>query len=384
MHGRDHCPGGADPIPCLGGLTRDSAAWQNAVDSHGPLFEIYFQDDPAPSNRFADITGNLRHLIRASFGDTATRISRSTVAHLFADQTYSGETFPAYDNSFGTIGQPGNWSEGLDVFTAELWFKKKGHDRGILMGNNVYTGPDLANFWGVGFDAAGALYLRRFGELFTGSIPPLGEWHQYVVVGDATTVTLYYDGVAVGVLNESAGANPGDIVVCAREGITNIPALYETVSGYYGAIVGYTDALTAAEVNALYLAGLQAGNPAETELPGTTPGPQGPAGPAGPEGPAGPGVPVGGTAGQVLTKDTTTDYDTSWQSPAAGTGGVTVKDNGAVVGTRAGLNFHEGAGILLSFADDAANNEVDITVDRGYPDYAALKAGVTNYADILA
>jgi hypothetical protein len=35
-------------------------------------------------------------------------------------------------------------------------------------------------------------------------------------------------------------------------------------------------------------------------------------------GPAGPGVPTGGTAGQVLTKDSGTDYDTSWQDSAGG------------------------------------------------------------------
>ena len=55
-------------------------------------------------------------------------------------------------------------------------------------------------------------------------------------------------------------------------------------------------------------------------------GPEGPAGPEGPEGPAGaagtggaagPGVAAGGTAGQVLTKDSGTDYDTSWQAPGS-------------------------------------------------------------------
>ena len=39
-------------------------------------------------------------------------------------------------------------------------------------------------------------------------------------------------------------------------------------------------------------------------------------------GPAGPGVPTGGTAGQVLTKDSGTDYDTSWQDSAGGGGGA--------------------------------------------------------------
>ena len=47
-------------------------------------------------------------------------------------------------------------------------------------------------------------------------------------------------------------------------------------------------------------------------------GPAGPAGAAGPQGPAGQGVPVGGSLGQVLTKNSGTDYDTIWQTPASG------------------------------------------------------------------
>lgn len=42
-------------------------------------------------------------------------------------------------------------------------------------------------------------------------------------------------------------------------------------------------------------------------------GPQGVEGPQGPIGPAGVGVPTGGTAGQILTKNTGADYDTSWK-----------------------------------------------------------------------
>ena len=41
----------------------------------------------------------------------------------------------------------------------------------------------------------------------------------------------------------------------------------------------------------------------------------------GEQGPAGVGVPSGGVAGQVLTKDTTTDFDTSWQNPTGGGSG---------------------------------------------------------------
>jgi hypothetical protein len=59
----------------------------------------------------------------------------------------------------------------------------------------------------------------------------------------------------------------------------------------------------------------------------TVPGPQGPPGSTGPQGstgatgsqgPPGQGVPVGGTTGQVLTKINATDYNTNWQTPAAG------------------------------------------------------------------
>lgn len=43
-------------------------------------------------------------------------------------------------------------------------------------------------------------------------------------------------------------------------------------------------------------------------------GPQGPKGDTGAQGEVGPGVPAGGTAGQLIVKDTATDYDTSWTS----------------------------------------------------------------------
>jgi collagen triple helix repeat protein len=51
-------------------------------------------------------------------------------------------------------------------------------------------------------------------------------------------------------------------------------------------------------------------------------GAQGPAGTPGSTGPAGPGVPVGGTSGQVLAKNSATDYDTHWITGGSG-GGIT-------------------------------------------------------------
>ena len=44
-------------------------------------------------------------------------------------------------------------------------------------------------------------------------------------------------------------------------------------------------------------------------------------GATGPQGDPGEGVPVGGTTGQVLAKNSNTDYDTEWIDPPAGSGG---------------------------------------------------------------
>lgn len=53
-------------------------------------------------------------------------------------------------------------------------------------------------------------------------------------------------------------------------------------------------------------------------------GAQGPAGTPGAQGPAGPGVPTGGTTGQVLAKNSATDYDTGWTTPTGGAGTLTM------------------------------------------------------------
>lgn len=52
------------------------------------------------------------------------------------------------------------------------------------------------------------------------------------------------------------------------------------------------------------------------------PGEQGPQGETGPQGPAGRGIPIGGTAGQVLTKNSDSDFDTIWKNFESGGGSI--------------------------------------------------------------
>lgn len=48
--------------------------------------------------------------------------------------------------------------------------------------------------------------------------------------------------------------------------------------------------------------------------------------------------------------------------PKAEGGSTTIKDGGSPIGTRAGLNFIEGANINITVVDDPTNNEVDVTI----------------------
>ena len=79
-------------------------------------------------------------------------------------------------------------------------------------------------------------------------------------------------------------------------------------------------------------------------------------GSTGATGATGQGVPVGGTAGQVLSKINSTNYNTQWITPSGGgSSGLTVKDaNNAVLGQ------------LISFDNNSRPNEVTLISPTGY------------------
>ncbi len=82
-------------------------------------------------------------------------------------------------------------------------------------------------------------------------------------------------------------------------------------------------------------------------------GVQGNQGPTGPPGPAGQGVPTGGTTGQVLVKNSDTDYDTSWADQTGGGGTTYTPGDGiAILGQTISVKLSGQANNAASFASD--------------------------------
>lgn len=95
----------------------------------------------------------------------------------------------------------------------------------------------------------------------------------------------------------------------------------------------------------------------------------------GAQGSAGQGVPTGGTSGQVLTKNSSTNYDASWQTPAAGGG------SSKLVYV---VNPDDRRGRLMMFYEDANNNYIAGLTEAniGYGFAQAIKVQSYSGADI--
>jgi hypothetical protein len=81
-------------------------------------------------------------------------------------------------------------------------------------------------------------------------------------------------------------------------------------------------------------------------------GPAGPTGPTGATGATGPGVPTGGTTGQVLAKNSATNYDTHWVNDA--------------VGIQFATNPQSGTWLLVSTTGATSSNGIELDASGGH------------------
>jgi len=117
-----------------------------------------------------------------------------------------------------------------------------------------------------------------------------------------------------------------------------------------------------------------------SEATGAT-GATGPTGPTGATGATGPGVQAGGTAGQILTKNSSTDYDTVWAAPGAASYTTVVKQlirnstgSAMTKGQVVYVSGANGTNVLVSLSD--ADTEATSSKTLGF-----LEQNLANNAD---
>lgn len=120
------------------------------------------------------------------------------------------------------------------------------------------------------------------------------------------------------------------------------------------------------------------GVPGEKGDTGDT-GPQGAQGIQGPAGPAGQGLPSGGTAGQVLTKQSGSNYDTSWSDAPSGLPLVTGSDNGKALLVENGAWVAGDHDYVVTFTKNGSTWTADKTVNELT---SAYTAGKSLYAEV--
>ena len=73
-------------------------------------------------------------------------------------------------------------------------------------------------------------------------------------------------------------------------------------------------------------------------------------------------VPIGGTLGQVLTKNSAANFDTSWQAPGVGGSGHVIKDDVTTFPQRTNLTF-----LGFSVVDDSLGDSTNVVAPTGQP-----------------
>jgi hypothetical protein len=222
----------------------------------------------------------------------------------------------------------------------------------ITLTGGVYVSGNISSIQSFGDYAAGNVYVLTDG---TGSAPAWQVDIDFIAVASFNRV----------VLNINYTQASGHTIYV--ELYNNTTSSWDAIGTYTGLGAYYAFALevidSAPYINGSSKAQLKlyhsnAGNAghqtsidyAALEL--SSQGPQGPRGPTGATGATGSGVATGGTTGQVLIKNSGSNYDTSWSSDLTSLGNVTLTGNivsiNANLGNLVTANYFSGNGSLLA------------------------------------
>jgi len=278
MHGRDHCPGGADPIPCLAGLFPASfpdKIAELAADHPSHLIGYWRLGDAA--SPFADTSGYNPTPAPAAHAGTGTAMTDSITGAL---PTADDDGAVQFNGTTGVAAQYLHAAEPLGTYRFQLvnditvaaWVKPAASSStfvGEVCGNWIYVSGPLNCGWLLYVDwPARTPSWRRaentgglISKTVTGSALAVDTWAFLVATYDGVAgMKLYVNGSLVAsdatLFNQlpatSYGVDMGGRSTAGSGGGT------ATANSFYGGLdeVSVWDiALTAAEIASLYVAG---------------------------------------------------------------------------------------------------------------------------------
>jgi hypothetical protein len=247
MHGRDHCPGGSDPIPCLSPPRH--ASYEDAVLLH-PCVVHYWPCDEA-SGTLVDRKGSwdlAPHTVTVGvdtfpqYGKVGPLENRPELTAIRDGGGFGAEGLFAY-----TFSGSAPWWVAGHPYSVELWLYCEG-----------YGSASPPYYLDVGTSGAGPIS----GYLFGGSKLafqdtsatlvetvdlPLNQWHHVVMRSTGTTLSLWRNGTQVAsVAGGGSGVPSGSTVTFMNMGLANVNAA--PFAGRGAQLAVYSCALTDDEI----------------------------------------------------------------------------------------------------------------------------------------
>lgn len=406
IHGRDHLPGHPDPIP---GLLVAAGSYQEQILREPSLIGYWPLDDASEpaldhSTSGRDLTEPDLSPTYGAGGPFADDPAATSVYFNHASGTTAAGDYLSDQN----VGTPYDFST-LAPYTFEVLMYPTalpGSDEDGIMVIWSHPGGSVGGL-SMTFLPSGQVRMRRSGSTFdSGATLTLNEWVHLAMTYDGATLRIYFDG--------EEQANFSTASSHSASGVLRLGTIFNIIgSSWRGNLHGrlaqaaiYDTALDASTI-ALHANTRGAGGTGGgTAWPGSYPivnadvashaditptklsHPGGTtdflradgtwATPSGGGGVATDAIwdtkgdlaaatganaavklPVGSND-FVLTADSGETTGIKWASVPGAL--VAVKDAGSVVGTRGGINFHEGSNVTLTITDDSGNDEVDVTI----------------------
>lgn len=248
----------------------------------------------------------------------------------------------------------------------------------IALTNGVFVSGDVSSIQTFGDYAAGNVYVLTDG---TGSAPAWYVDIDFIAVSNFNRVVLNINytqssghTIYVQLYNTSTSAwdsigtytGLGSYYAFALQVIDSTAYIS---SGVVQLRLYHSNGGSALHTTSIDYAGLELSNQ----------GPQGPRGSTGPTGPAGNGVATGGTTGQILIKNSATNYDTAWSSSIAIAGNIDADGNAHIGGNLTVIGN-------IEFTGNGTINQITGNSGQFFGDaqgVGALYAGlVSGYAEV--